>query len=193
MLKQVRNHADFERKGAEKMLNAKIADIVKRLKKVREENGLSYQRIFDLVQESGNYVSLSTIRRVFEDGSESYGWQYENTLKPIAAAVLGAYSPPDEAAEDVAETMQAIIDYKSMRIRELENQLARMEESYKRRLDFVKNQIVLKDARIDRRDDMIEKLLDAVLQQYKGGLKHVHNSKPETGRNPDIPPKKPHR
>lgn len=175
------------------MLSAKIADIVRRLKKVREENGLSYQRIFDLVQESGNYVSLSTIRRVFEDGSESYGWQYENTLKPIAAAVLGAYSPPDEAAEDVAETMQAIIDYKSMRIRELENQLARMEESYKRRLDFVKNQIVLKDARIDRRDDMIEKLLDAVLQQYKGGRKHVHNSKPETGRNSDIPPKKPHR
>lgn len=175
------------------MLSAKIADIVRQLKKVREENGLSYQRIFDLVQESGSYVSLSTIRRVFEEGSESYGWQYENTLKPIAAAVLGAYSPPDEAAEDVAETMQAIIDYKSMRIRELESQLARTEESYKRRLDFIKDQIVLKDARIDRRDDLIEKLLDAVLQQYKGGRKHVHNSRPETGRDPDIPQKKPNR
>lgn len=156
------------------MLSAKISDIVMNLKKVREENGLSYQRIFDLVQESGNYVSISTIRRVFEEGSESYGWQYENTLKPIAAAVLGAYSPPDETAGDVADTMQAIIDYKSLRIRELEDQLARSEDSYKRRLEFIKHQIALKDERIDRRDAMIEKLVDVLIQQKSGGGKHVH-------------------
>ena len=147
------------------MLNAKISDIVVRLKKVREENGLSYQRIFDLVQESGGYVSLSTIRRVFEPGSESYGWQYEHTLKPIADAVLSAYSPPDEAAEDVAGTMRAIMEYKELRIRDLEERLARTEESYKRRLEFVKNQVVLKDARIDRRDQMIEKLIDVVINR----------------------------
>ena len=147
------------------MLNAKISDIVTRLKKVREENGLSYQRIFDLVQESGNYVSLSTIRRVFEDGSESYGWQYENTLKPIADAVLSAYLPPDEAAGDVAGTMRAIIEYKELRIRDLEERLARAEESYKRRLEYVKYQVALKDTRIDRRDAMIEKLVDVVIRR----------------------------
>ena len=175
------------------MLNAKISDIVRRLKKVREENGLSYQRIFDLVQESGSYVSISTIRRVFEDGSETYGWQYENTLKPIAAAVLGAYSPADEAAEDVTGTLQAIIDYKSLRIHELEAQLARCEESYKRRLDFIKGQIDLKDARIDRLHGIIERMVDALLPESpRGGVPHVHAAESETGGGSDLSPEVPH-
>ena len=62
------------------MFQEKITDVITRLKRVREENGLSYQRIADLVEANGGYVSLSTIRRVFAEGSETFGWQYENTL-----------------------------------------------------------------------------------------------------------------
>lgn len=142
------------------MLQAKIAEIVTLLKRVREENGLTFQRIYDLVEEHGGHVSLSSIKRVFEPGSEAYGFQYEGTLKPIADAVLSSYSPADEAAGDVADTMRAIIEYKTLRIRDLEDQLAAVRASYQRRTDFLKGQIVLKDARIDRRDAMIERLLD---------------------------------
>ena len=148
------------------MLQEKIADIISRLKKVREENGLSYQRISDLVEQNGGYVSLSTIRRVFEEGSEAYGWQYENTLRPIADAVLGVYAPSEGVAdEETVEALRAVIRYKNERLAELEALLARTEDSYRRRLEFVKDQVTLKDARIDRRDDLIERLVDVVVNR----------------------------
>ena len=148
------------------MLQEKIADIISRLKKVREENGLSYQRIVDLVEQNGGYVSLSTVRRVFEEGSESYGWQYENTLRPIADAVLGIYAPSEGVAdEETVEALRAVIRYKNERLAELEAQLARAEDSYRRNLEFVKDQVVLKDTRIDRRDALIERLVDVVLDR----------------------------
>ena len=176
------------------MLQKKVAGIVSRLKKVREEEGLSYQRIVELVEKNGGCVSLSTVKRVFEEGSEAYGWQYENTLKPIADAVLGVYGPSSAASADEADALKAVIDYKSEKVAALEAQLARCEESYRRRLDFLREQIALKDARIDRRDAMIEKLLDVVLRL---GLREevtadVLAAGTETVGGPDLPPEIPH-
>lgn len=145
------------------MHQKKIADIITKLKKVREENGLSYQKIVELVEKNGDYVSLSTVKRVFEDGSEAYGFQFENTLKPIANAVLGIYSETDIVSASEVDALKAVVAYKSDRISELEAQLSRTEESYRRRLDFLKDQISLKDQRIDKRDAMIERLLGVIL------------------------------
>ena len=155
------------------MLQQKIAEIITKLKKVREENGLSFQKIVELVEQNGGNVSLSTVKRVFEDGSESYGFQYENTLKPIADAVLGIYTESAAASPDEADALKAIIDYKSDKITELTAQLERTEESYRRRLDFLKDQIALKDKRIDRRDDMIERLLDRIMEITKHDMPEV--------------------
>lgn len=169
------------------MLQEKVADIISRLKKVREDNGLSYQRISDLVEQNGGYVSMSTIRRVFEPGSESYGWQYEHTLRPIADAVLGVYGSGADgivADEDTVEALRAVIRYKNDRIAELEERIVQLEKSYHRRLDFMKEQIVLKDTRIDRRDAMIEKLVDVAVNRPNcphckkcGGVSHVRVAK----------------
>ena len=147
------------------MQQKKIAGIISRVKKVREDNGLTCQAVFDLVQQNGGNVSLSTIKRIFEEGSETYGFQYESTLKPVVDAVLGIYDEDKAATPDEADAMKAVIDFKSDKITELEAQLQRCEESYKRRIDFLKNQISLKDERIDRRDAMIEKLLDVVMSR----------------------------
>ena len=147
------------------MHQKKIADIISKLKKVREENGLSYQRIVELVEKNGDYVSLSTVKRVFEDGSEAYGFQFENTLKPIANAVLGIYSDTDIVSASEVDALKSIVAYKSDRITELEARLERTEDSYRRRLDFLKEQISLKDQRIDKRDAMIERLLGVILSK----------------------------
>lgn len=178
------------------MQQEKIADIISRLKKIREENDLSYKKIVDMVEKNGEYVSLSTVRRVFEDGSEAYGYQYDNTLRPIADAVLGVYGEPDgiDDDNDTVEALRAVIRYKNERLKELESRLKQTEESYRRRLDFVKEQIALKDSRIDRRDSMIEKLLDTLLIfKQRGCDKCVCDSRPEAGGNHHIPKKKPHR
>lgn len=147
------------------MHQKKIAEIITNLKRVREENGLSYQKIVEMVENNGEYVSLSTVRRVFEDGSESYGFQFDNTLRPIANAVLGIYSDTDIVSASEVEALKSIVSYKSDRIVELESQLKRTEDSYRRRLDFLKNQISLKDERIDKRDAMIERLISVILDQ----------------------------
>ena len=149
------------------MHQKKIAEIVTNLKRVREENGLSYQKIVEMVENNGEYVSLSTVRRVFEDGSESYGFQFDNTLRPIANAVLGIYSDTDVVSASEVEALKSIVSYKSDRIVELESQLKRTEDSYRRRLDFLKHQISLKDERIDKRDAMIERLINVILDQQK--------------------------
>lgn len=161
------------------MLQEKVADIISRLKKVREENGLSYNRILEIVEENGTHVSISTIRRVFEEGSEEYGWQYDYTLRPIADAVLGVYAPSDVAVdEETVEALRAALRYKNARLKELEGQLERTEESYKRRLEFIKDQIALKDARIDRRDDMIEKLVDVIVRDgFRKECRRVRTSR----------------
>ena len=168
------------------MLQKKIAEVIASLKKVREEEGISYQRIVDLVEENGSSVSLSTVKRVFEDGSEGYGWQYENTLKPIADAVLGIYQPAIPASADEADALKAIIEYKSEKIADLEAQLARCEDSYQRRLEFVKKQIDLKDARIDRLHGIIERIIDALLPGAGGGVLNVHTAGAEAGGGPDL-------
>lgn len=178
------------------MMQRKIAEIITKLKKVREEEGLSYQRILELVEKNGEYVSLSTVKRVFEDGSEAYGFQYENTLKPIANAVLGIYEQTETAnvTANEVDALKAIIEYKSDKVAELQAQLARTEESYKRRIDFLKEQIAKKDERIDRRDSMIEKLLDTLLVfKQKGCERCVCPSKPKSGRNHHLSAEKPHR
>lgn len=143
-----------------------IADIIIRLKAVREKHGLSYQKIADMVEQRGSYVSLSTVKRVFEDGSESYGFQYGNTLKPIADAVLGVYEPSekDDVTIDEVDALKAVVAYNSEMIKALSAKLADAETAYAARIDFLKAQIALKDERIDKRDVLIEKLLDALLK-----------------------------
>lgn len=140
------------------MLQRRIAEIIRNLKRVRNENGLSISEIVNMCEKNGEAVSETTVKKVFADGSETFGFNYENTLKPIINALLGDH-------EETAETdmMISVAQYKEIKIRHLEEQLARMEESYKRRIEFLKQQIDVKDDRIDKRDEMISKLIDSII------------------------------
>lgn len=151
------------------MHQKKIAEIVQKLKKVREEEGISFQRIVDLVEQNGESVSLSTVKRVFEEGSETYGYQYESTLKPIADAVLGIYGSSEDITPDEADAMKAIIDYKSDKIADLTRQLESKEESHRRGIEYLKEQVSILQTRLERKDDLIEKLIDAILKMNSVG------------------------
>ena len=140
------------------MLQKRIAEIIRNLKRVRNENGLTISEIVNLCEKNGEAVSETTVKKVFADGSETFGFNYENTLKPIVNALLGGH-------EETAETdmMISVAQYKEIKIKHLEAQLARQEESYKRRIEFLKKQIDIKDDRIDKRDEMISKLIDSII------------------------------
>ena len=167
------------------MTNSK--DIILKLKKVREEKKLSYSDILDLMEKNGNFLSKATLSRVFAEGSEEIKFRYEDTLKPIADALLDIENIEDDDTTDV-QAMKTILKYKSSRIEELESQLKDMEsaldkqkiranekleeerERFNRSIEFLKEQVAYKDKRMDmllsavqKKDELHEEMLEKLL------------------------------
>lgn len=140
---------------------AKLANIIERLKEVKRNSpDITVQKIAD---HTG--ISSSTINRIFAEGSETQSFRYDS-IRPIAQMLLGI----DDL--DVGDTdekaLKAIIQFKDARIKELEAKLASDKEHYEKKLEkeraqyrssieFLKHQIELKDARIDRLFAMVGK------------------------------------
>ena len=71
-------------------------DVILKLKDVREEKGLSYGDILDLMEQNGDYLSKTTLSRVFAEGSEDIKFRYEDTIRPIANALLDIENMEDD-------------------------------------------------------------------------------------------------
>ncbi len=167
------------------MTNTK--DIIVKLKAVREEKGLSYSDILDLMEKNGDYLSKSTLSRVFAEGSEELSFKYEETIRPIANALLDIETIEDTDDLDL-KAMKSLLKYKIQRIEELEAQLQSVEaalanekvkyhekidsvrEQYTKTIDFLKEQISLKDKRMDQllnavfeKDNQHKELLELIL------------------------------
>ena len=163
------------------MTNTK--DIIIKLKEVREEKGLSFTDILNLMEKNNDYVSKSTISRVFAEGSEEQSFKYEETIRPIAKALLDIETIEDDDNMDV-KAMKSLLKYKIQRIEDLEKQIAHLESvlnkekiKYHEKLDkeriqhsksieFLKEQISLKDKRMDQ-------LLDAVFAKDQILIEHI--------------------
>ena len=162
-------------------------EIVLKLKGVRNERGYSYGDILELMEQNGDFLSKSTISRVFQDGSEELSFRYDETIRPIAKALLDIETIEDTDNLDV-RAMKSLLQYKIQRIEELEQQIEQLEASFvKERLkfhekieqerdqsnksiEFLKNQVSLKDKRIDvlleavkAKDSKFEEVLGLIL------------------------------
>ena len=150
----------------------KTREVIRQLKIVREDRGLSIQRIVDLLEERGTPVSLATVRRVFEDGSEVRNFRYEDSVKPIADLLLEVQNTDTSSGTDAAEldALRALVRYKNAYIAELEAaasnvdakvQAAKYEQQKK--IDFLVAQLSGKDEQLKAKDQQIQdrgKLLD---------------------------------
>jgi len=167
------------------MTNTK--DIIVKLKAVREEKGLSYSDILDLMEKNGDYLAKSTLSRVFAEGSEEQSFKYEETIRPIAKALLDIETIEDTDDLDT-QAMKILLTYKIDRIKELEASVQSLEaslanekvkyhekldkerEQYARTIEFLKEQISLKDKRMDQllnaifeKDNQHKELLELIL------------------------------
>ena len=167
------------------MTNTK--DIIIKLKEVREEKKLSFQDIINLMEQNGDYIAKSTLSRVFSDGSEELHFKYEETIRPIANALLDIDHIEDDDVLDVI-AMKTLLQYKDRRIKELEKQIQELEtqiskeknkyheklekerDQHQRSIEFLKNQIDLKDKRMDQlleavfvKDNQQKELLERIL------------------------------
>ena len=105
-------------------MTEKSRELIIQLKHVRKEKGYSYQYIVDESIRIGQSVSMSTVVRVFADGSEEMGFRY-STLRPIAIVVLGLDEPEQNqpATPDEADALRNLIVMKDKQLEDLQYEL----------------------------------------------------------------------
>ena len=153
-------------------------DLILKLRGVYQERQISYDKLLSLMEQGGEYTSKSTLSRLFGNNWEKHSFDYEKTLIPIANVLLDVET---EEADDDADIRafksllkfkMSVIDENVKRIEELQEQIKEVENreklkyhdklekhdsDHQKSVEFLKNQIELKDKRIDQ-------LLDANLQ-----------------------------
>ena len=155
-------------------------EIILKLKEVREEKGLSYGDILDLMEKQGDYISKSTLSRLFAEGSEDCSFKYEETIRPIAKALLDIETIEETDDMDV-QAMKSLLKYKMQLIEDLEKKvealtgdlakeklkyhekLDKERDNFQKSLNFCRAQIDLKDKRIDQLLETNIKLLNQLL------------------------------
>lgn len=128
--------------------------LVKTLKEIKEQNEITFPRILELMEANGKTVSMSTLRRVFSNGSDPNSFSYENTLLPIKDALESIDSGEImyAARSKEIEGLKAVIACQNEELA----QLYQTKEFLQDRVRFMQDQIAVKDT-------MIEKLLEKIL------------------------------
>ena len=142
--------------------------ILKLLREVKKEKGYSLDQILKLIEDNGDFVSKSTLSRLFSDSTDDTDFRYETTIRPVADALLDLENFETDDDTDV-RAFKAILKLKKDIISEMKQEMEHEKISYhekleeettkfQRSLDFLRNQISLKDARIDKLMDSNERL-----------------------------------
>lgn len=142
----------------------KTRKIILELKKIKEENEYTLRHIQEMMEEKGEFVSMTTLRRVFADGSEDIKFRYEDTIKPIARILI--IDDCDEQQQDQKiQALEDIITLKNEHIAELEKQLDTLRDSYQKRIDFLKDRLAKADEQLEERGNYIKELFDRIPKQ----------------------------
>lgn len=111
-------------------MGSKKEEVLRQLRIVRKAKKMSYQSIVDATEAIGAAVSMSSVRRVFDERFHADDFKYDTTLKPIVRVVMGIeeefYEEPQTLPEATAnvEGLVAVVDYKDSTIDRLQTELA---------------------------------------------------------------------
>ena len=160
-----------------------VKDVILKLREVREEKNLSYDKILSMLEEDGEYTSKSTLSRLFGNKWEDYSFDYERTILPIANVLLDidTIETDDDidtkAYKSILKFKKDIIEGLEEKIRTVESdekakyheKLAKETEKFQSTLDFMSHQIELKDKRIDllmEANDRLSIMNNKMLEQF---------------------------
>ena len=166
----------------------RIAEIIVQLKQIRKERNLSLQDVHDLVIDAGGYLSLSSVKRVFAEGSEKQGFRYHDTIQPLVRALLDVTKETPENNDVTAHEIDAlknVILLKDSIIQELRNenealsirigkteleakeQISELRTDYQRKVDYLlelvehhRKELDYLRLENDRKAKIIDKFLD---------------------------------
>ena len=133
-------------------------DLIIQLKAIKEEQGLTIHNIYETLENNGYHVSLNTIKKIFSEGSENQHFQFHNTLQPISRVLLGIYGEAKGNSE--IDGLRAAVQVKDELIAKLEREIVEIHADSRRRVDYLKHQIELKDQRIDTLMERVTILLN---------------------------------
>lgn len=149
-----------EEKEVSRMEHTKSQELIKQLKEIKKRNEITFPRIIDRMEKKGKVVSLTTLRRVFADGSEmnADSFSYENTLMPIAEVLLNVEDLPtqDSPYAKEIEALKAVIHVQNEELAKMHELKDHLED----RITFLLDQIEKKDRRMDEKDETIRQLMD---------------------------------
>ena len=148
---------------------------IHRLKEIKTEQGLSIPQIMDMLEERGQFVSEPTLKKIFSDGSEEKNFRYQDTIMPVADVLLDLYG--DKSGIDDCEALRHIIREKNKLIELLMMKLEEQEKShaekeivyadrkaaFEKQIQHLEAQIARYEKAIDKKDDLIERLLNATI------------------------------
>jgi len=139
-----------------------------------------------LIEKNGDFVSKSTLSRIFREGSEETGFKYETTIRPIADAILDIDNIEVDDDTDT-KAYKSLLQLKKEIISELRSaneqtkikyaeKLQEKTDQFQRSMDFVTHQIELKDQRIDallsmnnelmmRNNELLKQLMNCPLRE----------------------------
>lgn len=111
------------------------------------------------LEKNGHYVSLTTLRRVFAEGSErNDSFNYESTLLPLSEVLLSAEdipTPDDSPYAKEIDGLKSVIHVQNEEIARLHE----LKEHLEDRITFLLEQIEKKDRRMDEKDEIIKRLM----------------------------------
>lgn len=167
-----------------------VKDVILKLREVRAEKNLSYDKILSMLEKDGEYLSRSTLSRLFGDKWEDYSFDYEKTIIPIAGVILDidTIEADDDIDTQAYKSMlkfkMSIIDENSRQIKELKEEIQTVREKeqakygekleketiqFQKSLEFIKQQIELKDKRIDmlmEANDRLSIMNNKMMEQF---------------------------
>lgn len=157
-------------------------EIILQLKQSKNERDLSISEIYDMLMAANCDISLTTLKRVFAEGSEDKGFRYKDTIQPIAQVMLAIKeeTTPDNQLTDVEiDALKNIALLKDTIITDLQKEneilaakLAQLEkahaeamekiELFKKQAEFLTSRVHRLDELIERKDDYIDRLAKKV-------------------------------
>lgn len=148
------------------------AQMIREIKEIKNDSKLTYDDIMVQMEKlnSSTVVSLSTLRRVFRDGSEAKAssFNFEEVLTPIYNAVKDLEDKPSPSSPFELE-LQGYKNVIRVQNEELDR-LIEIKEHLDDRVEFLVSQIKIKDEmikdimkKLDEKDAVIKRLMDKCL------------------------------
>lgn len=147
------------------------------LRDIKAKNGLTYEKIMQMIEDNGDYLSMRTLASVFTADLDETSFRVE-TVAMIYEALIMKYGETAEikdfealrkmiiSREKLIDSLMSQIETKEKHVNELSAFYAERKENYERTISILQEQnaclleqIAIKDDEIRRQGNLLEKIV----------------------------------